>query len=100
MKKNKREHKRERRGYKQKRELRRFDLVLKEIFSRAVGKIISIATGEKIEEKLEDITQEVKFLKSLRPDMLFKAGDKIFHIEIQAQQDKTLPKRMLLYSVV
>ena len=64
MKKNKREHKRERRGYKQKRELRRFDLVLKEIFSRAVGKIISIATGEKIEEKLEDITQEVKFLKS------------------------------------
>jgi hypothetical protein len=31
--------------------------------------------------------------------MLFKAGDKIFHIEIQAQQDKTLPKRMLIYSV-
>ncbi|MFZ8803716.1 MAG: hypothetical protein ACO2PO_12135, partial [Candidatus Calescibacterium sp.] len=31
---------------------------------------------------------------------LFKAGDKIFHIEIQAQQDKTLPKRMLIYSVV
>jgi predicted transposase YdaD len=100
MKKNKREHQREKRKYKRKRELRRFDLVLKEIFSRAVGKIISIATGEKIEEKLEDITQEVKFLKSLRPDMLFKAGDKIFHIEIQAQQDKTLPKRMLIYSVV
>jgi hypothetical protein len=99
MKKNKREHKRERREYKQKRELKRFDLVLKEIFSRAVGKIISIATGEKIEEKLEDINQELKFLKSLRPDMLFKVGDKIFHIEIQAQQDKTLPKRMLLYSV-
>jgi predicted transposase YdaD len=99
MKKNKREHKRERREYKRKRELRRFDLVLKEIFSRAVGKIISIATGEKIEEKLEDINRELKFLKSLRPDMLFKAGDKIFHIEIQAQQDKTLPKRMLLYSV-
>jgi predicted transposase YdaD len=100
MKKNKREHQREKRKYKRKRELRRFDLVLKEIFSRAVGKIISIATGEKIKEKLEDITQEVKFLKSLRPDMLFKAGDKIFHIEIQAQQDKTLPKRMLIYSVV
>jgi hypothetical protein len=99
MKKNKRERQREKRKYKQKRELRRFDPVLKEIFSRAVGKIISIATGEKIKEKLEDITQEVKFLKSLRPDMLFKAGDKIFHIEIQAQQDKTLPKRMLIYSV-
>ena len=85
---------------KYKKELKRFDLVLKEIFSKAIGKLISISTGEKIREKLEDITQEVKFLKSLRPDMLFKAGDKIFHIEIQAQQDKTLPKRMLLYSVV
>ena len=96
---NKRKHKREKREYKQKRELRRFDIVLKEIFSRAVGKIISIATGEKIKEKLEDINRELKLLKSLRPDMLFKAGEKIFHIEIQAQQDKTLPKRMLLYSV-
>jgi hypothetical protein len=85
---------------KYKKELKRFDLVLKEIFSKAIGKLISISTGEKIREKLEDITQEVKLLKSLRPDMLFKAGDKIFHIEIQAQQDKTLPKRMLLYSVV
>jgi len=99
MNNNKRKHKREKREYKQKRELRRFDIVLKEIFSRAVGKIISIATGEKIKEKFEDINQELKLLKSLRPDMLFKAGEKIFHIEIQAQQDKTLPKRMLLYSV-
>jgi hypothetical protein len=103
--KKKRRNQREKREYKQKREykrkkeLKRFDLVLKEIFSRAIGKIISIATGEKIKEKLEDINREVKLLKSLRPDMLFKAGDKIFHIEIQAQQDKTLPKRMLLYSV-
>jgi len=96
---NKRRHKREKREYKRKRELRRFDIVLKEIFSRAVGKIISIATGEKIKEKFEDINHELKLLKSLRPDMLFKAGEKIFHIEIQAQQDKTLPKRMLLYSV-
>jgi hypothetical protein len=91
-------HKHKKQKYKK--ELKRFDLVLKEIFSKAIGKLISISTGEKIREKLEDITQEVKFLKSLRPDMLFKAGNKIFHIEIQAQQDKTLPKRMLLYSVV
>jgi predicted transposase YdaD len=98
--KNKREHQGKKREYKHKKELRRFDLVLKEIFSRAIEKIISIATGEKIEEKLEDVNRELKLLKSLRPDMLFKAGDKIFHIEIQAQQDKTLPKRMLIYSVV
>jgi hypothetical protein len=97
--KKKREHQGGKREYKHKKELRRFDLVLKEIFSRAVGKLISIATGEKIKENLEDINGELKFLKSLRPDMLFKAGDKIFHIEIQAQQDKTLPKRMLVYSV-
>jgi hypothetical protein len=99
MKKIKKQKQRKKVKYRLKKELKRFDLVLKEIFSRAVGKIISIATGEKIKEKLEDINGEVKLLKSLRPDMLFKAGDKIFHIEIQAQQDKTLPKRMLLYSV-
>jgi len=99
MKKIKKQKQRKKAKYRLKKELKRFDLVLKEIFSRAIGKIISIATGEKIKEKLEDINREVKLLKSLRPDMLFKAGDKIFHIEIQAQQDKTLPKRMLLYSV-
>jgi hypothetical protein len=99
MKKIKKQKQRKKVKYRLKKELKRFDLVLKEIFSRAVGKIISIATGEKIKEKLEDINQELKLLKSLRPDMLFKAGEKIFHIEIQAQQDKTLPKRMLLYSV-
>jgi predicted transposase YdaD len=100
MKKIKKQKQRKKVKYRLKKELKRFDLVLKEIFSRAVGKLISIAMGEKIEENLEDINRELKFLKSLRPDMLFKAGDKIFHIEIQAQQDKTLPKRMLLYSVV
>jgi hypothetical protein len=99
MKKIKNQKQRKKVKYRLKKELKRFDLVLKEIFSRAIRKIISIATGEKIREKLKDINREVKLLKSLRPDMLFKAGDKIFHIEIQAQQDKTLPKRMLLYSV-
>jgi predicted transposase YdaD len=99
MKKIRKKQRKRRKEGKYKKELKRFDLILKEIFSRAVGKIISIATGKKIKEKLEDINRELKFLKSLRPDMLFKAGEKIFHIEIQAQQDKTLPKRMLLYSV-
>ncbi len=80
-------------------ELKRFDPILKEIFSKAAGKIISIATGEKINQKLEDITAEIEFVKSLRPDMVFRAGKKIFHIEIQAQQDKDLPERMLIYSL-
>jgi hypothetical protein len=90
-------HKYEYREYKK--ELKRFDPILKEIFSKAAGKLISIATREKIEEKLENITTEIEFVKSLRPDMLFKAGEKIFHIEIQVQQEKTLPKRMLIYSI-
>jgi predicted transposase YdaD len=84
---------------KYKKELKRFDPILKEIFSKAAGKLISIATGEKIEEKLEDITTEIEFVKSLRPDLLFRAGEKIFHIEIQVQTDKNLPERMLIYSL-
>jgi hypothetical protein len=84
---------------KYKKELRRFDPILKEIFSKASGKLISIATGEKINKELEDITTEIEFVKSLRPDMVFRAGNKIFHIEIQVQQDKDLPERMLIYSL-
>jgi len=84
---------------KYKKELKRFDPILKEIFSKAAGKLISIATGEQINKELEDITAEIEFVKSLRPDMVLKAGDKIFHIEIQAQQDKDLPERMLIYSL-
>jgi predicted transposase YdaD len=82
-----------------KKELKRFDPILKEIFSKAAGKLISIATGEKIGEKLEDITSEIEFVKSFCPDMVFRAGEKIFHIEIQAQKDKDLPERMLIYSL-
>jgi len=84
-------------GYKK--ELKRFDPILKEIFSKAAGKIISLATGEKVEEKLEDITSEIEFVKSLRPDLLFRTKEKIFHIEIQVQHDKDLPERMLVYSL-
>jgi predicted transposase YdaD len=89
---------REKREENEKR-IKRFDPILKEIFSKAAGKLISIATGEKINQEPEDITSEIEFVKSLRPDMVFRAGEKIFHIEIQVQQDKTLPKRMLIYSV-
>jgi predicted transposase YdaD len=84
---------------KYKNELKRFDPILKEIFSKAAGKLISIATGEKIKGKLEDTTTEIELVKSLQPDMLLKSKKKIFHIEIQAQQDKNLPKRMLIYSI-
>jgi predicted transposase YdaD len=97
--KNPQENQKSAKENKYRKELRRFDPILKEIFSKAAGKLISIATGEKIKEKLEDITAEIELVKSLRPDMLLRAGKKIFHIEIQAQQDKILPKRMLIYSI-
>jgi hypothetical protein len=89
---------REKREENEKR-IKRFDPILKEIFSKAAGKIISIAVGEQIHQKIEDITSEIEFVKSLRPDMVFRAVEKIFHIEIQAQQDKDLPERMLMYSL-
>jgi predicted transposase YdaD len=80
-------------------EPKRFDPILKEIFSKAAGKIISIATDEQINQELENITGEIKLIKSLRPDLLLRSKEKIFHIEIQVQHDKTLPERMLIYSV-
>jgi hypothetical protein len=58
---------------------------LKEIFSKAAGKIISIATDEQINQELENITGEIKLIKSLRPDLPFGSKEKIFHIEIQVQ---------------
>ncbi|MFZ8805113.1 MAG: hypothetical protein ACO2PO_19360 [Candidatus Calescibacterium sp.] len=50
-------------------------------------------------KSIKNLTGEIEFVKSLRPDMVFRTGDKIFHIEIQAQQDKDLPERMLIYSL-
>jgi len=93
----KREHQGEKREYKYKRELKRFDLILKEIFSKAVGIIFWLATGQKIEGKAKVFSTEIRFVKSFYPDILLEIAGKIIHIEIQAQQDKNLPERMLDY---
>jgi hypothetical protein len=82
---------------KYQKELRRFDLILKEIFSKAVGIIFWLATGQKIEGKAKVLPAEIRFVKSFYPDILPEIGGKIIHIEIQVQQDKTLPERMLDY---
>jgi hypothetical protein len=101
--KNKRKHQREKREYKQKREyrykkeLKRFDLILKEIISRAASKIIWLATGRKVEGKLKLFPAEIRLAKSFYTDILFEIGGEIFQIEIQAQQDKTMPERMFKY---
>jgi len=83
--------------YKHKKELKRFDLILKEIFSKAVGIIFWLATGQKIEGKAKVLPAEIRFVKSFYPDILLEIGGKIIHIEVQVQQDKTLPERMLDY---
>jgi hypothetical protein len=87
----------EQKRYKHKKELKRFDLILKEIFSEAVGIIFWLATGQKIEGKAKILSTEIRFVKSFYPDILLEIEGKIIHIEVQVQQDKTLPERMLDY---
>jgi predicted transposase YdaD len=101
--KKKRKHQKEKRKYKQKREyrrrkeLKRFDLILKEIISRAASKIIWLATGRKVEGKLKLFPAEIRLAKSFYTDILFEIGGEMFQIEIQVQQDKTMPERMFKY---
>jgi len=86
-----------RKGNKYRKELKRFDPILKEIFSEAIGTIYYLATGEKIEKKVKVISAEISLVKTFRPDILVEADGKIIQVEIQAQQDKTLPHRMFRY---
>ena len=88
---------REKREYKHKKELKRFDIILKEIISRAASKIIWLATGRKVEGKIKMFPAEIRLAKSFYTDILFEIGGEIFQIEIQAQQDKTMPERMFKY---
>jgi flavin-dependent dehydrogenase len=80
-----------------KKELKRFDPILKEIFSEAIGTIYYLATGKKIGKKVKVISAEISLVKTFRPDILVEADGKIIQVEIQAQQDKSLPKRMFRY---
>ena len=80
-----------------KKELKRFDPILKEIFSEAVGTIYYLATGKKIGKKIKVISVEIRLVKTFRPDILVEADGEIIQVEIQAQQDKTLPHRMFRY---
>jgi hypothetical protein len=83
--------------YRNKKELKRFDPILKEIFSEAIGKIYYLATGKKIDKKVKVISAEIRLVKTFRPDILVEANGEIIQVEIQAQQDKSLPKRMFQY---
>jgi hypothetical protein len=80
-----------------KKELKRFDPILKEIFSEAIGTIYYLATGKKIGKKVKVISSEISLVKTFRPDILVEADGELIQVEIQAQQDKSLPKRMFRY---
>jgi hypothetical protein len=95
--KKKTKHQKEKGEYKRRKELKRFDPILKEIISKAASKIIWLATGRKVEGKLRIFPAEIRLAKSLYPDVLFEIGGEMFQIEIQAQQDKTIPERMFKY---
>jgi predicted transposase YdaD len=82
---------------KYKKELRRFDTILKEIFSEAIGTVYYLAIGKKIGKKVKVISAEIRLVKTFRPDILVEADGEIIQVEIQAQQDKTLPRRMFRY---
>ncbi len=86
-----------RKGNKYRKELKRFDPILKEIFSEAIGTIYYLAIGRKIGKKVKVILAEISLVKTFRPDILVEADGEIIQVEIQAQQDKTLPKRMFRY---
>jgi hypothetical protein len=61
---------------KYKKELKRFDLILKEIFSKAVVKIFWLATGQKIEGKAKILPTEIRFVKSFTLISCLKSAEK------------------------
>jgi predicted transposase YdaD len=95
--KKKRRYEGEKREYKYKKELKQFDAILKEIFSESIGAIYYLAIGKKIGKKVKVISAEIRLVKTFRPDILVEADGEIIQVEIQAQQDKTLPHRMFRY---
>jgi predicted transposase YdaD len=95
--KKKRRYEKEKIEYKHKKEIKRFDPILKEIFSEAIGTIYYLAIGKKIGKKIKAISAEIRLVKTFRPDILVEADGEIVQVEIQAQQDKTLPHRMFRY---
>ena len=91
------QQKEEQRKKKHKKEFKRFDAILKEIFSESIGVIYYLAIGKKIGKKVKVISAEIRLVKTFRPDILVEADGEIIQVEIQAQQDKTLPHRMFRY---
>jgi predicted transposase YdaD len=80
---------------KEKREIKRFDPVLKNVLSSTVKIILSLV-GIKV-QKISYLPVEINITKRFLLDSLFESTEHIYHIEIQKYPDKTLPERMFEY---
>lgn len=73
---------------------RRFDPVLKNLFSETAKVILALA-GIK-DEKLKPLPTEIHITKTMRADILLESTNKIYQIEIHGYHDPTLPRKMPL----
>ena len=80
----------------------RLDPFLKQIFLSTASDFVKLILNAN-PTKIKRLPEEIQFIKQLRPDLLFLIFFKnkrfILHIEFQAQSDKKIAQRMLLYKV-
>ena len=86
-----------RKGKKEKKTQRRFDPVLKRIFSETAKVILALARIKEKRLRLKPLPTEIHITKTMRADMLFESPRKIYHIEIHGYRDLSLPRKMFEY---
>ncbi len=80
---------------KQTKTTKRFDPVLKNLFSETAKVILALA-GIK-EKRLKPLPTEINITKTFRIDMLLESPHKIYQIEIHGYKDPKLPRKMFEY---
>ena len=91
----KRENQRKKKKTKTAKTIKRFDPVLKNLFSETAKVILALA-GIK-ESRLKPLPTEIHITKTFRIDMLFESPRKIYQIEIHGYRDPKLPRKMFEY---
>ena len=77
-------------------ERRRFDPVLKNLFSETAKVILALA-GIKEKGKLKLLPTEINITKTFRIDILLESTSKIYQIEIHGYKDPSLPRKLFEY---
>lgn len=76
----------------------KYDLTLKELFQQIPQKLFTILIGQQPTEMLK---VEYPTVKERRPDLVCRLEDNsIYHLEIQSDNDETMPLRMLEYFIL